>query len=212
MAKPGVKPMLEAERLQIRSKFVAAAQELLAEDGLESLNTKKIGLRAGYSHTNIYNYFGDFNELLCLAVEQTAWDCERYVRQGLSGDLPGGFPGLVERFAGLMIEYNTRNLNLYYPFLSTRLDFSYFQNRDGHPFVHPAYALFLGRLKDPAGGCGGTEEEVRVFADILTYIFHSKLHFFIRYGVPATVDRLQAEIGEEIRFLLARAPAGGSVA
>lgn len=210
MAKPGVKPMPEAERTLVRDRFVTAAHDLLEEVGLEALNTKLIGQRAGYSHTSIYNYFTDFNELLCLAVERTAQACcdsvaadldrlEKEAAAGLSAE------ALVTEFARLMTAYNTATPHRYYPFLSTRLDFSFFRNRDGRPFAHPAYALFLERLGPRTGEAGNDEGQRRIFADILTYIFHSKLHFFLRFGVPATVGQLQAEVGQEVAYLLARA-------
>jgi len=43
-----------------------------------------------------------------------------------------------------------------------------------------------------------------VLADILTYVFHSKLHFYIRYGTPTSLKRLHAEVEEEVRFILDR--------
>lgn len=60
----------------------------------------------------------------------------------------------------------------------------------------------LGKLPglEPERGRG----EARILADILTYVFHSKLHFYIRYGTPASLDLLQAEVAEETAFILDR--------
>jgi AcrR family transcriptional regulator len=200
MAKPGVKPMPESQKAEVRRTFIDAAKAVIREGGLEALNTKTLGLRAGYSHTSLYNYFGDVNEVLCLAVEELASECRDEVRDSLG--TPGDLAAFVVSFSRLMIDHNTRNPQLYYPFLSTRIDFSYFQRRDGHPFVHPAYTLLLDGLGSTPSPLQGDERRRRVFADILTYIFHSKLHFFLRFGVPGSVQALQAEVAEEVRFLL----------
>ncbi|WP_169311870.1 TetR family transcriptional regulator [Gracilinema caldarium] len=101
--------------------------------------------------------------------------------------------------AFLMIEYNGRNPNRYEPFLSTEIDFRYFIKRDGHHFFHPAYALLLTELEKLERF---TQEKRRLIADIMVYIFHSKMHFYIRYGAPESLEALHREVAQEVRFLL----------
>lgn len=102
-------------------------------------------------------------------------------------------------FAFLMIEYNGRNPNRYEPFLSTGIDFRYFIKRDGHHFFHPAYTLLLTELEKLERF---TQEKRRLIADIMVYIFHSKMHFYIRYGTPESLEALHREVAQEVRFLL----------
>jgi len=102
-------------------------------------------------------------------------------------------------FSFLMIEYNGRNPNRYAPFLSTEIDFRYFIKRDGYHFMHPAYGLLMAELEKLERF---TQEKRRLIADIMVYIFHSKMHFYIRYGAPESLEALHREVAQEVRFLL----------
>jgi len=182
--------------------FLDAAKSIIREEGVESLTTKKIGEKAAYSYASIYNYFENFNGLVCQCLEEMARECADWVAARLKGLKP---EDRVIDFARLMIEANASEPNVYSVFLSTNIDYGYFLRRDGRPFVHPAYPLLLAELQAlPGLSTGGERGEARVVADILTYIFHSRLHFYIRYGTPTSLERLQAEVEEETRFILDR--------
>lgn len=194
------------ERKQIKKDrtkryFLDAAKEIIRAEGIACLTTKKIGEKAAYSYASIYNYFANFNELVCQCLEELAAEVAERVASRVSGDTPRD---RIMSFARLMVEENAQNPNVYSPFLSTEIDYGYFLSRDGHPFVHPAYTVLLDELRRIPGLNEG-ENGARVLADILTCVFHSKLHFYIRYGTPASLDRLETEIDEECRFILDRA-------
>ena len=192
----------QTKKERTKRYFMDAAKDIIRAEGVDSLTTKKIGEKAAYSYASIYNYFENFNGLVCQCLEELAQECADWVAARLEGDMP------VERvinFSRLMIEANAREPNAYSVFLSTNIDYGYFMRRDGRPFVHPAYLLLLTELeKLPRLSMGGERGEARVLADILTYIFHSKLHFYIRYGTPTSLERLHAEVEEEVRFILDR--------
>ncbi len=224
----------QVKKDRIRRLFLDAAKDIIRTEGVENLTTKKIGDRAAYSYASIYNYFENYNELVCQCMEEMAAETALWVRQRISGATP------YERVlscARLMIDANASNPQVYSIFLSTNIDYSYFQQRDGHHFVHPSYILLLEELvrfpefhgtASPAlfaaSTDGGSEiqgedearrlsrleasledasmHDVRILADILTYIFHSKLHFYLRYHTPTSLEGLQAEVAEETRFVL----------
>ncbi|MFQ3547580.1 MAG: helix-turn-helix domain-containing protein [Termitinemataceae bacterium] len=212
----------EIKRERIRRYFLDAAKELLLSEGVAGVTAKKVGDKAAYSYGSIYNYFENQNALLCEALEELAEDCAVYVKEQLDVLASGGArsepqePSAVELqdliphnipeaerrvlvFSYLMIEYNGSNPHRYAPFLSTEIDFTYFIRRDGHHFMHPAYGLLLKELEKVERF---TQEKRRLIADIMVYIFHSKMHFFIRYGTPATLAELHREVQEEVRLLL----------
>lgn len=197
----------EVKKERTRRYFLDAAKDIIRSEGIAGLTTKKIGEKAAYSYASLYNYFENFNELVCLCLEEMAGECASWVRERLEGDTPRE---RVLCFARLMIDANARNPNLYSVFLSTDIDYGFFQRRDGHHFMHPAYGLLLEELTGlPGRGAGNGEDEARIVADILTYIFHSKLHFYIRYGTPGTLKALVAEVEEETSFILDRLGRGG---
>lgn len=192
----------EVKKERTRRYFLDAAKDIIRSEGVAGLTTKKIGEKAAYSNASLYNYFANFNELVCLCLEEMARECAAWVRERLEGDSPRE---RILCFARLMIEANARNPNLYSIFLSTEVDYGYFQRRDGHHFMHPAYAILLEELAGLPGLAAGTaREESGTLADILTYIFHSKLHFYIRYGTPGTLKALEAEVEAETAFILDR--------
>jgi len=197
----------EVKKERTRRYFLDAAKDIIRSEGIAGLTTKKIGEKAAYSYASLYNYFENFNELVCLCLEEMAGECASWVKERLEGGTPRE---RVLCFARLMIEANARNPNLYSIFLSTDIDYGFFQRRDGHHFMHPSYGLLLEELAGlPGLGDGGGEDAARIVADILTYIFHSKLHFYIRYGTPGTLKSLVAEVEEETAFILDRLGRGG---
>lgn len=203
----------DIQRERVRGYFLQAAKDLIATEGLGELTTKKIGERAGFSYATIYNYFGNFNELACLAVEALTAETVAAALGEWDEPTPAAEDALtadttalrrVLAFKDLLVERFAGNPNRYFPFLSTEIDFSYFEARDGHPYVHPAWTALHGELARHAPALGLDGPGTRQLADILSYVFHAKLHFFIRYGVPASVEDLQTELDSEVRFLFAR--------
>lgn len=200
--KPSAK---ELKRLRVRRHFLDAAKTLILTDGLDQLSTKRIGEMAGYSYATIYNYFENYNELVCEAVEELALECGEFVTESLADFPRGAVKDRVLELARLMVLWNTENVNRYYPFLSTQVDFSYFFARDGEHFFHPAYRLLLEELSRlDLETLEMSQEDLATLTDILAYVFHSKLHFFIRYGVPRTQVELLDEVCREVSFLLGR--------
>lgn len=198
----------EIKKERTKRYFLDAAKEIIRAEGIAGLTTKKIGEKAAYSYASIYNYFENFNELVCLCLEEMAGECAAWVKERLEGGTPRE---RVLGFARLMIEANARNPNNYSIFLSTDIDYGYFLRRDGHHFIHPAYALILGELEALPGLAGAEgRDEARMLADLLTYVFHSKLHFYIRYGTPSSLELLEAEVAGETAFLLDKAAKKGT--
>ncbi len=198
----------DIQKERVRRYFLDAAKELIASEGLADLTTKKIGEKAGFSYATIYNYFANFNELACLAVEElTDETVAALLAEWIGAAQPAPGAAALERvlaFKDLMVRSYAGNPHLYFPFLSTSVEFSYFTERDGHPYVHPAWTALYNELSGRRGELGLDAAGVKQLADVLSYIFHAKLHFFIRYGVPASPDTLGEELGSEIRFLFAR--------
>ncbi len=55
---------------KVRDSFIAAAGEILENEGVEGLTIRKVADIAQYNSATIYNYFEDMNELIWLAVIQ----------------------------------------------------------------------------------------------------------------------------------------------
>ncbi len=187
------------QRDRVKKYFLDASVQIIKEEGLENLTTKKIGDKAGYSYATIYNYFENFNELICISMIKIADECAEYIIENLTGD---NILDICCNFSDLMVEYNAVNTNIYYPFLSTTVDFSYFENEQNNHFIHPAYVIILDKIKNRPELKSKDSEEMATMLDIFTSIFHSALHFYIILNNPKTIDDLKIEIKKQIKFML----------
>jgi len=189
----------ELQRSRTIKYFTDSAISLIKSEGLENVTTKKIGDHAGYSYATIYNYFENFNDLICVAIAEIAGECAEFVKKKLKGN------SIKERminFILLMTEFNIANPNIYYPFLSTSVDFGYFQKKTGDHFIHPAYDLLVRELKNSNEFKDKSNEEILILCNLLTNIFHAKMHFFLLMKSPATLKELNNEIITEVEYLI----------
>lgn len=189
------------QRKRVKKYFLDASIAIIKEEGLENLTTKKIGDRAGYSYATIYNYFENFNELICISMIQMANECADFITENLKGD---NILDVCTNFSDLLVEYNATNTNIYYPFLSTAVDYTYFDNDQTTHFIHPAYEIILKRIKSSSEFSEISEEEILTLMDIMTAIFHSALHFYIILKNPKTVEELKQIVRQQLRFMLQR--------
>lgn len=188
----------ELQRSRIIKYFTESTISLIKSEGLESVTTKKIGDHAGYSYATIYNYFENFNDLICVAIAEIAGECAEFVKKNLKGD---SIKEKMINFILLMTEFNISNPNIYYPFLSTSVDFSYFQKKTGDHFIHPAYDLLVRELKNAEEFQGKSNEEILILCNLLTNIFHAKMHFYLQMKSPTTLKELNDEIIAEVEYL-----------
>lgn len=194
---PSEKKLIQRNR--VKKYFLEASIAIIKEEGLENLTTKKIGDRAGYSYATIYNYFENFNELICISMIQLANECADFITANLKGD---NILEVCSNFADLLVEYNATNTNIYYPFLSTAVDYSYFDNEQATHFMHPAYQIILNEIKSSSEFANIDEKEILVLMDIMTAIFHSALHFYIILKNPKTVEELKIIVRTQLQFML----------
>ncbi len=189
----------EMQRSRITKYFTESAISLIKSEGLEKITTKKIGDHAGYSYATIYNYFENFNDLICVAIAEIAGECAEFVSKNISGNT---LKKRMVSFTLLMTEFNVTNPNIYYPFLSTSVDFSYFQRKTGNHFIHPAYDLLVNELRKAPEFKSKTENEILIICNLLTNLFHAKMHFYLLMKSPGTHKELNKEIITEVEYLL----------
>jgi AcrR family transcriptional regulator len=97
-----IKKMLE--RNEMANRLVDVTVEMIEENGgLQGVNLRQIAKRANCAHTNIYNYYQDFEDLLwdVFARIEEKWDAESLP------DLDAGQPleQVVESFTRTQIDF-----------------------------------------------------------------------------------------------------------
>jgi AcrR family transcriptional regulator len=59
------KPSVKYHHGNLRQTLLAAARQMIASEGIESLSLRKLADKVGVSRTAAYHYFDDKNDLLC---------------------------------------------------------------------------------------------------------------------------------------------------
>lgn len=190
----------EIQKNRMKKYFIESAKELIKEEGIENLTTKKIGDRAGYSYATIYNYFENFNELICICVEEFSEEMKDYLKEK-SEVFPNDINKL-KSFTIIAIEYVLSNVNIYNLFLTNSIDFNYFKKSRNERFIHPSYNLLIDLINSTLEFSTFTPQEIHYFADLILSLFHSKMQFYITLKYPENIEELKTDILNNLDFLI----------
>ena len=75
------------------------------------MNLREISRRIGYAHTNVYNYYAGFDDLLWAAFRRVLGDYETYLWHDLDDDLPP--EEYLRRLITNLVVYPQQNPGLY---------------------------------------------------------------------------------------------------
>ena len=93
-------------------RFVDTTLELIAErGGSQEVNLREVARRMGCAHTNVYNYFASFDELLWAAFRRVLEDYEDHLFSGVDDSLIGD--ELLERLIASLVAYPQHNPGWY---------------------------------------------------------------------------------------------------
>lgn len=190
----------EIQRDRMKKYFIESAKELIKEEGLSNLTTKKIGDRAGYSYATIYNYFTNFNELICVCLEEFSEEMKEFLEKN-SKDLKND-TDILKEITKIAVNYSVNNINIYSLFLTNSIDFNYFKVIENSRFVHPAYNLLVKIIKNIPDFSHLSDIDVHCFADLVMSLFHSKMQFFIVMKYPENLEELEEDILKNLDFLI----------
>ncbi len=190
----------ELQKSRMKTYFIESTKELIKEVGIENITTKKIGDRAGYSYATIYNYFENFNELICICIKEFSEEMKNDL-ETKSKDIENKIEKIyaITQFS---IDYAVNNINIYNLFLSNSIDFTYFKNTADHRFIHPGYLLLTNIMEHIPEFSEFSPSEIHAFADILFSLFHAKMQFFVTLKYPDTKEELEKDIFSNLDFLI----------
>ena len=93
-------------------RFVEATLELIAEQGGSlNVNLREVARRIGCAHTNVYNYFDSFDDLLWTAFRRVLDDYSDHFTHGLDKSLSRD--EYLHRLIGNLVAYPQRNPGFY---------------------------------------------------------------------------------------------------
>lgn len=193
----------ELQRNRMKRYFIDSAKELIKEEGLENLTTKKIGDRAGYSYATIYNYFENFNELICICIEEFSFEMKEFLKERIK-DVPDS----LEKLRFMMTEsllYVYNNQKIYKLYLADSIDYNYFKEKKGERFYHPAYEMMAEIIGNVEEFKNYSDKEIYALSDLIFSLFHSKMQFYIIIKYPDSFEELKDDIMVNLDFLLEKA-------
>lgn len=192
----------EIQKKRMTGYFINSAKELIVEEGLHNINTKKIGDKAGYSYATIYNYFENYNELICICIEGFSLEMKEYLSRK-ADELPNNIDKIT-KIMDLSIDYVLSNSNVYNLFLTNSIDFNYFQEKRNKRFIHPAYDLLIELIKGIPEFSKLSEKEIYNFGDLILSLFHAKIQFYFTLKYPKDILELKKDILNNLDFLISK--------
>jgi AcrR family transcriptional regulator len=88
----------DKHKAELRAELVAAAHELVQQEGYEGLTIRKLAKRVGYAPMSVYSYFADKQDIL-YALAEDAFDALARRIEGHQADDP------LEALRAVMVEY-----------------------------------------------------------------------------------------------------------
>ena len=190
----------EIQKNRMERYFIDSAKELIIKEGFEDLTTKKIGDTAGYSYATIYNYFKNFNELMCICIEEFSAEMSVFLEEKLEG-IPSS-KGKIRLLALESLNYIKANPNIYKLYLTDSIDYTYFMEKNSERFIHPVYIMLIEILSSIEEFKNYSQEEILSLGDLFFTLFHGKLHFYIMLKYPNSFEELEKDIMKNVDFLL----------
>lgn len=77
------KKQLKKER--IKNYFIDAACDIIEESGISEASVRKVSEKAGYHYTTVYMHFGDFNQVLHMAIIKFLTRIKEFIAESTRG-------------------------------------------------------------------------------------------------------------------------------
>lgn len=71
----------QIQRKRMLRYFIKAAEQVIEEEGIDNVTTRKISTLAGYNNATMYNYFEDLNQLINIALIDCVMDYFKALEQ-----------------------------------------------------------------------------------------------------------------------------------
>jgi AcrR family transcriptional regulator len=110
----------QREKLALRQEILAAARQLFAKEGYESVSMRRIAQKIEYSPTTIYLYFRDKHELIHELCEETFSLLTKKIEKAVSAE--GDPVELLKRGLRAYVDFGIQHPNHYQTTFLTRHD------------------------------------------------------------------------------------------
>ena len=182
---PTVQERRERHKETLRSDLIAAARQLVQEEGYDGLTIRKLAKRVGYAPMSVYSYFADKQDIL-LALAQDRFELlARRIGENTSDDP-------VEALRAVMTEYaafglgNPNEYRIVFMTEKTRpLEGMTFEEMEES---NPALQALLGRV-EACIAAGSLKGDAFAIATMLWSVAHGAISLLITFPFHDFGDR-----------------------
>lgn len=203
MAQQDVRTRRERRKEALRGEIIAAAHQLVQEEGYDGLTIRKLAKRIGYAPMSVYSYFADKQDILYALAEDAFELLAKRIEQHTSSDP-------LEALRAVMTEYAAFGLGNPHEyrivFMTEKAELPSGQNHGdqnaGEPEErNPAMQLLVGRV-EACVAAGLFSGDPRAIATMLWAVGHGGISLLITFPNYAFGDQ-QAFVKRMCDFAIA---------
>jgi AcrR family transcriptional regulator len=198
MAQQDVRTRRERRKEALRGEIIAAAHQLVQEEGYVGLTIRKLAKRIGYAPMSVYSYFADKQDILYALAEDAFELLARRIEQRTSSDP-------LEALRAVMTEYAAFGLGNPHEyrivFMTEKAELPGSQNPGEPEERNPAMQLLVGRV-EACVAAGLFSGDPRAIATMLWAVGHGGISLLITFPNYAFGDQ-QAFVKRMCDFAIA---------
>lgn len=196
MAQQDVRTRRERRKEALRGEIIAAAHQLVQEEGYDGLTIRKLAKRIGYAPMSVYSYFADKQDILYALAEDAFELLAKRIEQRTSSDP-------LEALRAVMTEYAAFGLGNPHEYrIVFMTEKAELPGNPGEPEErNPAMQLLVGRV-EACVAAGLFSGDPRAIATMLWAVGHGGISLLITFPNYAFGDQ-QAFVKRMCDFAIA---------
>ncbi|QBD76665.1 TetR/AcrR family transcriptional regulator [Ktedonosporobacter rubrisoli] len=197
----GVKQRREREKQELRQKFLAAARQIAAEEGWQSVTTRKVAERVEYSQSTLYEYFEN-KEAILLALLRSGYEqmvVEMQVAFASTDDPEARLLAMTEAYW----DFAFRAPELYQVMHGLAgISYGVYGHPDTPVEVKQSFALAREALQQWAEAKGVQVPELRDLVEARRGLIHGLITLGMANRIAGGADRIKHILQETMKDLL----------
>jgi len=172
-----VRDRREQQKAALRSELIAAAHQLVQEEGYEGLTIRKLAKRVGYAPMSVYSYFADKQEILFALAEDAFETLARRIENHPADDPVDALKAVLTEYAAFGLE----NPNEYRTvFMTEKVKLPNDESFAEMEARNPAMKVLIGRVQ-ACVDAGRLKGDPRAIATMLWAVGHGAVSLCITF-------------------------------
>ena len=188
----------EIKAKRVKEVFVNTTKQMIIDNGIDNISTRKIADNAGYAFATLYNHFKDLDELLMLTRDSIIDDVASYL---LSNTINQTGENIIKHTFKSYIDYCINYPNAF------KFFFLYTQKEKKKDFSDINSFHKLGSIFTDAFSILGSEYKIGIksiqrISNTIFYSVHGMLIVHLSNNFDLTTDELYSGLDDTLEILL----------